>query len=123
MEEHVEKNLVWKNLLSMDFDSSTVNWQSFREGVDILPLHGDPTQRCSCALLRYQPGAHIPRHLHVGMEFLLILRGSQHDERGHYHSGTFLINPATSSHEIFSEEGCVVLAVWEKPVRFIDKQD
>ncbi len=119
MEEYAVKNLVWKNLVSMDFDNPNVNWQGFREGVEMLPLYGDATQGCSCALLRYQPGAHIPRHLHVGMEFLLILRGSQRDERGDYHAGTFLINPATSSHEIFSEEGCVVLAVWEKPVRFI----
>ena len=123
MEEHAGKKLVWENLLSMDFDSPHMNWQGFREGVDMLPLHGDTAQGCSCALLRYQPGAHIPRHLHVGMEFLLILRGSQRDERGHYHAGTFLINPATSSHEIFSEEGCVVLAVWEKPVRFISATD
>ncbi|MGV8835443.1 cupin domain-containing protein [Cellvibrio sp.] len=123
MEEHAEKKLVWSDLLSMDFDSPTLHWQDFRKGVDMLPLHGDPTQGCSCALLRYQPGAHIPRHLHVGMEFLLILRGSQRDERGQYHAGTFLINPATSSHEIFSEEGCVVLAVWEKPVKFISAAD
>lgn len=119
MEEHAGKKLVWENLLTMDFNSPQMKWQDFREGVDMLPLHGDTAQGCSSALLRYQPGAHIPRHLHVGMEFLLILRGSQRDERGHYQAGTFLINPATSSHEIFSEEGCVVLAVWEKPVKFI----
>lgn len=119
MEAHAGKKLVWENLLTMDFNSPQMKWQDFRDGVDILPLHGDTAQGCSSALLRYQPGAHIPRHLHVGMECLLILHGSQRDERGHYQAGTFLINPATSSHEIFSEEGCVVLAVWEKPVKFI----
>jgi len=121
MEAYAGKKLVWTNLLSMDFDDTALNWQDFRAGVDMLPLHGDPAQGCSSALLRYQPGAQIPRHLHVGMEFLLVLRGSQTDERGHYQAGTFLINPASSSHEIFSEEGCVVLAVWEKPVKFIGK--
>lgn len=114
----MEKNLVWVDLINRDFDSPDLSWQSFREGVDILPLHGEP-YGCSSALLRYHPGATIPRHLHVGMEFLLILRGSQRDDRGEYHKGTFLINPVDTSHEIFSEEGCVVLAVWEKPVSFI----
>lgn len=120
MEEHAEKKLVWENLLAMDLDDPSIKWQDFRDGVDMFPLHGDPTQGSSCALLRYQPGARIPRHMHVGMECLLVLRGSQIDERGHYHTGTFLINPASSSHEIYSEEGCVILAFWEKPVRFIN---
>lgn len=115
----MQEALVWKNLLSMDLDDPSLIWQDFRAGVDIVPLHGDSAQGCSCALLRYQPGAQIPRHLHVGMEFLLVLRGSQTDERGTYSAGTFLINPASSSHEIVSQEGCLVLAIWEKPVKFI----
>jgi len=112
-------HVVWKDLLTQDFNDAHFSWQKFREGVDMVPLYGDAKQGCSCALLRYQPGAEIPRHMHVGMEFLFILRGSQTDERGHYTAGSFLINPATTSHEIVSEEGCVVLAIWEKPVQFI----
>jgi len=116
----VSNNLVWTNLINSDFDSPDFKWQAFRKGVDILPLYGNPTQGCSSALLRYQPGARIPRHLHVGLEFLFILHGSQSDERGEYCKGTLLINPVDTSHEIFSREGCVVLAVWEKPVKFVD---
>lgn len=116
----MEKKLVWKNLINKNFDDPELQWQGFRDGVDILPLHGDPSQGCSSALLRYHPGAQIPRHLHVGTEFLFILRGSQRDERGEYQQGTFLINPADTTHEIKSESGCIVLAVWEKPVRFIN---
>ena len=121
MDDYINHNQVWPGLLTMDFDAATLDWQAFREGVDLLPMCGSPVEGCSCALLRYHPGAKIPRHLHVGMEFLLILRGSQRDERGEYGAGTFLINPANSSHAIVSEAGCVVLAVWEKPVRFIDQ--
>lgn len=112
-------NLVWQNLIKSDFSGPEFVWQGFRAGVDIIFLHGDAAQGCSCALLRYQPGAEIPRHLHVGMEFLLVLRGSQTDERGHYEEGSFLINPASSSHAIISEEGCIVLAIWERPVKFV----
>ena len=122
LEHKLEPKLVWNNLLGMDFDGPHLQWQDFRDGVDTILLHGDATQGCSSALLRYHPGARIPEHMHEGMEFLLILRGSQTDERGHYCAGTFLINPTNSTHKILSEEGCVVLAVWEKPVRFIKKQ-
>lgn len=118
----MQQALVWRDFLTADLDDPGLVWQNFREGVDIVPLHGDATQGCSCALLRYQPGAVIPRHVHMGMEFLLILRGSQTDDRGSYSAGSFLINPATSSHGIVSEEGCVVLAIWEKPVRFIGEK-
>jgi len=119
----LEPKLVWNNLIGMDFDDPSLPWQDFRPGVELIMLYGDAKQDCSSALLRYEPGAQIPRHMHVGMEFLLILRGSQADERGHYKAGTFLINPTSSTHEILSEEGCVVLAVWEKPVRFIHKEE
>ena len=112
-------NLVWNNLIQSDFAGPEFVWQDFRPGVDIIFLHGDAAQGCSCALLRYQPGAEIPRHLHMGMEFLLVLRGSQADERGHYPQGSFLINPASSSHAIISAEGCIVLAIWERPVKFV----
>lgn len=115
----MDKHLVWLNFLTQDFDDPSLPWQPFREGVEKLEIYGDPSHGCSCALLRYQPGAQVPRHLHQGVECLLILRGSQCDERGTYTAGSFLINPATSGHEIFSEEGCVVLAIWEKPVRFV----
>jgi len=115
----LEPKLVWNNLLGMDFDGPEMEWQDFRDGVDIILLYGEASQGCSSALLRYHPGARIPEHMHVGMEFLLILRGSQTDACGHYTAGTFLINPTDSSHNVLSEEGCVVLAVWEKPVRFI----
>lgn len=115
----MDSNQVWKNLLTTDFDYASLDWQDFREGVDIFPLHGNPAQECSSALLRYRAGAKIPRHLHIGTEFLIILRGSQADERGHYNAGTFLINPTGSSHELESVEGCILLAIWEKPVKFI----
>lgn len=123
MDGYLSQHLVWPNLLTMDFDAAALNWQAFRDGVELLALHGNPAEGCSCALLRYHLGAQIPRHLHIGMEFLLILRGSQRDERGEYHAGTFLINPANSSHAIVSDGGCVVLAVWEKPVRFLGQAE
>lgn len=112
-------DLVWQNLLNIDPDDASLQWQPFRDGVDIIPLYSSTQSECSCALLRYQPNASVPEHAHVGVEHLFILKGSQQDERGLYPVGTFLINPPDTHHTVSSSEGCVVLAIWEKPVRFL----
>lgn len=100
----------------------TTAWQSmdfepFREGVEICWIRtGDP----GIALLRYAPGARVPKHMHTGMETILVLDGSQSDERGTYAAGSLVMNPEGTSHSVWSEEGCVILIEWERPVRFID---
>ena len=110
--------VVWRNLLDIDPDAAHLIWESLQPGVDICMLHGDRRNGCSSALLRYRPGAAIPPHTHTGHEHLLILRGSQRDEHGTYRQGTFLINKPEGGHRVSSDEGCLVLAIWEAPVRF-----
>jgi len=112
------QHVVWRNLTGLNLDDPSLKWQHFHEGVDILPINGTP-EGCFCALLRYQPGAVVPPHEHSGHEHILILRGAQTDERGTYEAGTFLINMPDSTHRVVSDEGCVVLAIWESPVRFL----
>ena len=91
-------------------------WEPFREGVDISPIvTGEP----AVALLRYAPGSGVPRHLHVGLETILVLEGTQSDERGNYPAGSLILNPEGTSHSVWSDLGCVVLIQWEKPVAFI----
>ena len=91
-------------------------YQPFREGVEISPiLTGEP----AVALLRYAPGAGVPRHLHRGLETILVLEGSQSDERGTYDKGSLVFNPAGTMHSVWSAQGCVVLIQWAKPVEFV----
>lgn len=91
-------------------------FEYFRDGVDICRLiAGEP----ELALLRYAPGASVPRHLHQGLETILVLEGSQSDELGHYPAGSLVANPEGSVHSVFSEEGCVVLIQWTRPVRIL----
>jgi len=94
-------------------------WKPFRDGIEILPLSGGsgPLSAHS-ALLRYQPGASVPTHTHAGFEHIYVLAGSQSDSKNTYRRGDLLISPPGTSHAIVSEEGCVVLAIWEKPVVF-----
>lgn len=87
-------------------------WQPFRTGVDILPLCGEPTKSGSSALLRYQPGASVPAHRHSDTEYIFVISGSQRDSAGIYSEGSVVINAPDTSHQVRSETGCVVLAVW-----------
>jgi anti-sigma factor ChrR (cupin superfamily) len=95
-----------------------VSWQPFRAGIEIHPLYGEIGIGRAAALLRYAPGARLPAHRHAGFEQILVLQGSQEDDRGPYGKGTVVINPPGSAHAVASPEGCVVFVTWELPVQF-----
>lgn len=94
-------------------------WEPLRPGVEISRLFVDEAGRTKLALLRYAPGATVPPHEHEGTEYIQVLAGAQQDERGSYPAGTLLVSPPGSRHSITSPQGCLVLAVWEAPVRFL----
>ena len=96
----------------------TLLWQPFREGVDIFRLYGDGLYGPTAALLRYREGAAVLQHEHLGYEHILVLSGSQTDENGRMETGTLVVNPPGTKHSIVSEKGCIVLAIYEKPVKF-----
>jgi anti-sigma factor ChrR (cupin superfamily) len=95
-------------------------WQSFRPGIEIQRLYGDPAVGAAGALLRYQPGASLPRHEHIGHEWIWVLAGSQRDEHGEYAAGTLVVNTPGSKHALDSPMGCIVLVNWDAPVCFDD---
>lgn len=93
-----------------------LEFRPFRQGVEIAPiLEGEP----AVALLRYEAGAEIPLHSHPALETILVLEGSQRDENGVYEVGTLLLNPEGTRHSVASDEGCVVLIQWNKPVELL----
>ena len=98
---------------------SATGWETFRDGIAIRRLWGDPTAGASAALLRYVPGAQGPKHRHTGFELIFVISGSQSDERGTYGAGSFVINPDGDEHSVRSDEGCTVLIVWERPIEFV----
>jgi anti-sigma factor ChrR (cupin superfamily) len=95
-------------------------------GVDLLPLYGFdeegvPTNRGgpSAAFIRYQPGASVPEHAHPGYEHIFVLQGSQVDHLGSYPAGTCVMSPPGSRHSVRSDEGCLVLAIWNRSVEVV----
>jgi anti-sigma factor ChrR (cupin superfamily) len=95
-----------------------IPWQPFRDGVEIHRLHGDGVSGPTTALLRFREAGHVPRHEHAGYEHILVLAGTQRDQNGVAGPGTLIVNPPGTAHSVVSEAGCIVLAIYEKPVRF-----
>ena len=100
-------------------DWTRFSWQPFREGVEMARLYGDADGGMSMALLRYRAGARVPTHLHRGIEHILVLEGSQRDEGGLHEVGSLLVHGPGTTHSVASDEGCVVLAIWERPVEIL----
>jgi anti-sigma factor ChrR (cupin superfamily) len=106
---------------SLAFDTLLQNWRGrefhpFRDGVEISILReGAP----GVALLRYAPGAGVPRHRHPALETILVLEGVQSDERGDYPAGSLILNAEGTEHSVWSETGCTVLIQWNLPVEFV----
>lgn len=113
--------IILRDLLTLDLQPNKVSWQPFRTGVDIFPIYKSDSG-CSAALLRYSPGAAVPSHEHIGYEHIFVISGAQADENHVYRKGTLVVSPPGTSHSITSSDGCIVLAIWEKPVQFIQSQ-
>ena len=62
-------------------------------------------------LLRLDPGAILPRHRHIGEQFLFTLEGSYADESGEVRTGDFHYLPDGWMHEISSKNGATILCV------------
>ena len=108
--------------IALDLDPDELakrpGYEPLRPGIDILYLYRDGEAGSSCALLRYQPGAEVPAHVHQGFEHVYVLAGEQSDDRGSYPTGSFVINPPGTQHRVWSKSGCLVLIVWNQPVAF-----
>jgi anti-sigma factor ChrR (cupin superfamily) len=113
---NVNQVLIFKDLFNILEREKELPWESFHPGVDIYRLYGDGHQGSAAALLRYQPGATVPEHEHTGFEHIFVLSGLQSDRNGEHRAGTLVINPPGSNHCVISQSGCIVLAIWEKPV-------
>ena len=112
----MQRVLILKELLDIAAHQDELSWEPFHPGVDIYRLYKDSESGAAAALLRYKPGASVPMHVHTGFEHIFVLSGSQTDENGEHQTGTLVINSPDTHHSVMSQAGCIVLAIWEKPV-------
>ena len=99
---------------------ASLPFEPFRDGVTIHWIRRFEEDAPGVALLKYEPGASVPRHHHPGLETILVLEGSQSDETGRYLAGSYIVNAPGSEHSVWSEDGCMVLIQWDRPVQILD---
>jgi anti-sigma factor ChrR (cupin superfamily) len=108
-----------KDLFNIAEHQEAIAWRPFSDGVDIHRLYGDGITGPTAALIRFRKAGTVPLHLHTGYEHIIVLAGSQRDQNSTASAGTLLIHPPGTWHSVVSEAGCIVLAIYEKPVRFL----
>ena len=92
-----------------------VPWVERRPGVFWKVLWEDPDGRHKAILIRYEPGATIPRHRHLGDEQIFVLEGSVIDDTGVCTAGNYARRPPGCVHTVKSASGALVLAVTSGP--------
>jgi len=112
--------IVIPDLVKLARHADNLRWEPFVEGVDRHWLYRGDEAGPSAVLIRFQPGSRVPLHEHLGYEHIFVLTGSQSDENGTLRAGGMTINLPGTRHRVVSEEGCLVLAIYERRVRFLE---
>ena len=84
-------------------------WQERRPGIhwNVLWEEGDR----KAVLIRYEPGAVVPRHRHLGDEQIFVIEGSVSDDTGTCTAGNYARRPPGCVHTVTSPGGALVIAV------------
>lgn len=90
-----------------------VPWVERRPGVHGKILWEEGSRQA--LLVRYSPGAVIPRHRHIGDEQIWVLEGSVSDDTGTCAAGGYARRPPGCVHRVTSEAGALVLAIVSGP--------
>ena len=91
------------------------------DGIEWKVLLEDAERGLKTALIRWSPGASLPLHEHLDIEQSFVLEGSLCDEDGECKAGQYVWRPAGSRHRAWSPNGCLLLAVFLRPNRFLEE--
>jgi anti-sigma factor ChrR (cupin superfamily) len=86
-------------------------WEPMTPTVKAKLLWSDPTAKRRAQLTRFEPGATLPMHRHVGDEFLYVIEGSISDESGTVAAGSVGYRPDGCTHSVTSKHGATVFAI------------
>jgi anti-sigma factor ChrR (cupin superfamily) len=96
---------------SQIFTLSELPWIEARPGVRQKRIWEDQAGERRAILARFEPGATLPRHRHVGDELIFIIEGANADESGPVTTGNANYRPNGCVHTVTTKNGATVLAV------------
>ncbi|MGH7299445.1 MAG: cupin domain-containing protein [Candidatus Rokuibacteriota bacterium] len=102
-------------LVSLFVDAGRVPWVERRPGVFWKTLWEDPDGLHKAILMRYEPGATIPRHRHIGDEQIYVIEGGVADDTGVCTAGNYARRPPGCVHTVTSPTGALVIAMTSGP--------
>jgi len=80
-------------------------------GVRQKPIWHDKETKRRAALVRFDPGARLPRHKHVGDELIFVIEGSNADESGEVVAGNVNYRPNGCTHTVSTRNGATIFAL------------
>lgn len=90
---------------------SDLPWIDARPGVRQKRIWEDKATERRALLARFEPGATLPAHRHVGDEVIFLLEGANADEAGVVATGNLNYRPNGCVHTVTTQNGATVLAV------------
>jgi anti-sigma factor ChrR (cupin superfamily) len=96
---------------SQVFALSDLPWVETRPGVRQKRIWEDKLNERRALLARFEPGATLPRHRHVGDELIFLVEGANADESGVVATGNMNYRPNGCVHTVTTKHGATVLAV------------
>nr|UXE46206.1 hypothetical protein Hi04_10k_c5981_00025 [uncultured bacterium] len=96
---------------SQTFVLSDIAWTKAMEGVHQKAIWHDKATKRRAALVRFEAGARLPRHRHVGDELIFVIEGSNADESGEVLTGNMNFRPDGCVHSVTSKNGATVLGL------------
>src|SRR6516225_12236776 len=99
------------DVLSQIIRVNDIEWSPMVPMVKAKVLWSDPATKRRAQLTRFEPGASLPMHRHVGDELLYVIEGSISDESGTVSAGSVGYRPNGCVHSVTSENGATVFAI------------
>jgi len=106
--------------------SNQTEWKPLiEEGVNTIGINvkvlrfDEATHRSPTFLLKFEPGASYPNHIHPAGEEVFVLEGEVRFGPDHLHKGDYLYTSPGATHSVFSKTGCVIMFVVLKNVEIL----
>ena len=96
---------------SQSFNLCEIAWVDAMPGVRQKLIWQHKESRRRAALVRFEPGAQLPRHKHLGDELIFVIEGSNADESGEVLTGNLNFRPNGCVHSVSSKNGGTILAL------------